>query len=196
MDDEFVLNSPEQLQALSHPTRHRILNWLVDHTATNQQIATFLNEPPARIHFHVRELKAAGLIVMVDERPKGGVLEKYYRAAARAYRLGPAFQFDARPRGTATEMLGLSLLTAAEQGLRSTIAGSPDGNVNPFIGAHFEGPLGPAAVARLQQLVVDLGEEFDRSSNEENVQPYTLTIVLHPQPASRPGRDADEESLD
>jgi DNA-binding transcriptional ArsR family regulator len=90
MQQEFLLETPEHVGALAHPLRLQILTLLADTPRTNQQIAELLGESPARLHFHVRELARAGLIHMVEQRPKGGVIEKYYLAAARGYRLAPA----------------------------------------------------------------------------------------------------------
>lgn len=90
MTAEFVLETSEQLRALAHPLRQRILSALVEMPRTNKQLATLLHESPARLHFHVRELARAGLIALVESRPKGGVIEKYYRAVASSFRLDPA----------------------------------------------------------------------------------------------------------
>lgn len=88
MRQELVLETAEQIRALAHPLRQRILNLLVDAPYTNKQLATILNVSPPRLHFHVRELLTAGLIEIISEQPKGGVIEKYYRAVARVVRLG------------------------------------------------------------------------------------------------------------
>lgn len=87
MRDELVLETPEQMRALAHPLRQRILNLVTDAPYTNKQLATILHVSPPRLHFHVRELLSAGMIEIVAEQPKGGVIEKYYRAVARVLRL-------------------------------------------------------------------------------------------------------------
>lgn len=88
MRDELVLETAEQIRALAHPLRQRIINLLNDAPYTNKQLATMLHVSPPRLHFHVRELLTAGLIEIVAEQPKGSVIEKYYRSAARVMRLG------------------------------------------------------------------------------------------------------------
>jgi DNA-binding transcriptional ArsR family regulator len=69
MRDELLIETPEQLRALAHPLRQRILQLLTDAPSTNQQLALALGVSPPRLHFHVRELLAAGLIELVAERP-------------------------------------------------------------------------------------------------------------------------------
>ncbi|GCE07738.1 winged helix-turn-helix domain-containing protein [Dictyobacter aurantiacus] len=88
MRDELVLETPEQVRALAHPLRQRIVNLLTDAPYTNKQMATRFEVSPPRLYFHVRELLTTGLIEIVEEQPKGGVIEKYYRAVARVIRLG------------------------------------------------------------------------------------------------------------
>jgi DNA-binding transcriptional ArsR family regulator len=195
MDREFLLNTTEQLQALAHPTRHRIINYLVDHSATNQQIAAALGEPPARIHFHVRELWTAGLVILVEERIKGGVVEKYYQAAARSFRLGDAFQFGLNPHEPASDALGLSLLAAAEQDLQAAL-GSFTGNLHPFVSAHFQGTLSAPALQRVQHWIARIGQEFGHEATSAETQSFTLTLVLHPLPPPLKGEHGDGAPLE
>lgn len=81
----FVLTTPAHLDAVAHPLRIRVLWLLNDRPMTNQQMAAELGESPSRLHFHVRKLAAAGLIHIVETRPKGGVLEKLYGLVADRY---------------------------------------------------------------------------------------------------------------
>lgn len=87
MRDELVLETAEQIRALAHPLRQRVLHLLIDAPYTNKQLAQALQVSPPRLHFHVHALHAAGLIEIVSEDPKRGVLEKYYRAVARVFRV-------------------------------------------------------------------------------------------------------------
>jgi DNA-binding transcriptional ArsR family regulator len=84
-----IINTPEQLKALADPLRNRVLSILCEREATNQQLATALGEPHAKVLHHVRYLLDAGLIVLVDQRIKGGNVEKYYRAVARWFGIRP-----------------------------------------------------------------------------------------------------------
>jgi DNA-binding transcriptional ArsR family regulator len=89
MIDVMVLQTPKQLQGIAHPLRQRILRLLAERQLTNQQIAAVLNTSPAKTHFHVRVLLETGLIALADERRKGGVVEKYYRAVAATFQVAP-----------------------------------------------------------------------------------------------------------
>ncbi|GHO60038.1 ArsR/SmtB family transcription factor [Ktedonobacter robiniae] len=96
MRDELILEMPEHIRALAHPLRQRVLGLLTNAPCTNKQLGELLQVSPPRLHFHVRELQAAGLIEIVSQQPKGGVIEKYYRAVARVVPLAPETKETAR----------------------------------------------------------------------------------------------------
>lgn len=84
-DDYIRISDPRQIKAFADPRRMRIMRILSTNEVTNQQLADALEEPPARILHHLRTLIDAGLVRRVDERIRGGNVEKYYRATARVY---------------------------------------------------------------------------------------------------------------
>ena len=87
--DVFTIERAEQLKALGHPLRLRVLEMLGDESGeplTNRELAQKLDVDPGHLHFHVRMLLRAGLI----ERAEGGKgREKPYRAVASTVRVGP-----------------------------------------------------------------------------------------------------------
>ncbi len=85
----IVITDQKQLKAFSDPLRSRILRILADREATNQQLAETIGEPQAKVLHHVRTLLDAGLIRLVEQRIRGGNVEKYYRATARLYGFRP-----------------------------------------------------------------------------------------------------------
>ena len=88
--ESLVLDKPEQLKALGHPLRVRILEMLGQEgewQLTNRELAQRLGVDPGHLHFHVRMLLKAGLIELADNE-KGG-REKPYRSVARTFRIAP-----------------------------------------------------------------------------------------------------------
>ena len=83
-----VLESSEQLAAITHPTRLRILDALrsADSAAG---VARKLGQSRQRINHHVRELAKAGLLVDAGERRKGNFVEQLYESAAGTFVLSP-----------------------------------------------------------------------------------------------------------
>ena len=90
MLDTLVLDKPEQLKALGHPLRVRVLEMLGqdgEWQLTNRELAQRLGVDPGHLHFHVRMLLKAGLIELADSEGKGR--EKPYRAVAKVFRVAP-----------------------------------------------------------------------------------------------------------
>ena len=89
MQDTLLLDKPEQLKALGHPLRVRVLEMLGQEgewQLTNRELAQRLGVDPGHLHFHVRMLLKAGLIELAES---GGGREKPYRAVAKVFRVAP-----------------------------------------------------------------------------------------------------------
>src|SRR5919197_5112864 len=87
--DVLTLDRPEQLKALGHPLRLRVLETLgtgSEEHLTNRELAQKLDVDPGHLHFHVRMLLKAGLIELAGG---GRGREKPYRAVARTVRVAP-----------------------------------------------------------------------------------------------------------
>src|SRR3954451_9894141 len=85
----LTIERPEQLKALGHPLRLRVLETLskdTDEPLTNRDLAQRLGVDPGHLHFHVRMLLRAGLIELASG---GRGREKPYRAVARTVRGAP-----------------------------------------------------------------------------------------------------------
>jgi len=85
----YVIETLEQMRALSDTLRIRILEALMQEALTITQLGARLGEAPAKMLYHVRELERVGLVLLVEKREKGGNLEKYYRAIAEHINISP-----------------------------------------------------------------------------------------------------------
>jgi len=85
MKEYFVMETIEQLRAFSHPIRYQMLNLLGLKSMTGAQLARTLKMPRQRLHYHLKLLRKAGLIVQVDGPADQGVVEKYYRSIAENF---------------------------------------------------------------------------------------------------------------
>ena len=92
-DDEraepFMVSTIEQIKALTHPLRQRILECFALKARTTKQVADELGEKPTRLYHHVSALERAGLIRLVETRPKRGTTEKYFAAVAKRFEIDP-----------------------------------------------------------------------------------------------------------
>lgn len=109
-----AVTEPRQLKVFADPLRVRVLNRLKQRPATNQQVADALGEPQAKVLYHVRFLLAAGLIRLVEQRVRGGNVEKFYRATARLYGLRPGQPDAAAGLAAATLEAAVQEVSASE----------------------------------------------------------------------------------
>src|SRR4051794_39374029 len=77
------ITDPRVAKALAHPLRLEILRHLGDRTASPSEIAAEIGAPLTNVSYHVRKLRALGLIKLVRKTPKRGVIEHYYSAQSR-----------------------------------------------------------------------------------------------------------------
>jgi DNA-binding transcriptional ArsR family regulator len=87
----YVIETLEQMRALADTLRIRIIEALMPEALTITQLGARLDEAPAKILYHIRELEKVGLVALVEKREKGGNLEKYYRAIAENISISSTF---------------------------------------------------------------------------------------------------------
>jgi DNA-binding transcriptional ArsR family regulator len=114
-----VVTDPQQLKAFTDPLRIRVINFLKQRAATNQQVADALGEPQAKVLYHIRFLLDAGLIRLVDQQIKGGNVEKYYRSVANLFALRPESGAEPLPLASAE-------IEAVQQEMAASQATWPD----------------------------------------------------------------------
>ena len=162
-NDVLTIERPEQLKALGHPLRLRVLETLskdTDEPLTNRDLAQRLGVDPGHLHFHVRMLLRAGLIELASG---GRGREKPYRAAARTVRVAPQL------RAMASDVQA-ALLDEVQRGWTRW---GPSGR--------FHGFQATARIApeRLQELMREFFERC-RDAEDPSVEPLVVTGLIHP----------------
>ena len=161
--DVLQLDQPEQLKALGHPLRLKVLQALgqTDRPLTNRELAARLSVDPGHLHFHVRMLHRAGLIELAEAAGR----EKPYRAVAKHLKVGP----EIRATGLASE-LQAAQLRELQRGFEAHAAGGE------FRSAQVHSRLDVETVRRLLNELVETLTEL-----EDESQPLqTITVAFHP----------------
>jgi DNA-binding transcriptional ArsR family regulator len=161
--DVLEIQLPEQLKALGHPLRLKVLQVLgaSDEPLTNRELAAHLAVDPGHLHFHVRMLHRAGLIELA---PAAG-REKPYRPVAKHFKVGP----EIRATGLASD-LQAAQLREVQRGF-DLFAGK-----GAFRSAQVHSKLDMETVCMLVNEVVGKLSELEDPS-----QPLqTITIAFHP----------------
>jgi DNA-binding transcriptional ArsR family regulator len=163
--DVLTLERPEQLKALGHPLRLRVLETLgtgSEEHLTNRELAHRLGVDPGHLHFHVRMLLKAGLIELAEG---GQGREKPYRAVARTVRVAPELLSSGFTSDLRAAMLEEVQRGWAEYGAEGT-----------FRAAQITARLQPE---RALELITELLERA-RELEEPGVDALTITTVFHP----------------
>jgi DNA-binding transcriptional ArsR family regulator len=177
-------NPLEQVRALSHPLRLKLLEMFARGPMTTKQAAAELGEPPTRLYHHVAALERAGLVRLRETRQNRGTTEKYFEIASRPMLSSSAALAGSTPADHAA--MGMVVFEQARTELvRALAAGLGDGTL-PFVAVRGLFALSPSAAreladeltALLRRLAERRGGEAGASDGE--VRRYSLTVALIP----------------
>lgn len=165
--DVLTIDRPDQLKALGHPLRLRVLEMLGGEAGkafTNRELAGRIGIDPGHLHFHVRMLLKAGLIQLAEEN--GGRREKPYRAVARNITVAP----ELLSANTVISDVHSSLLEEVQRGLAKY---SQSGRFRVLTDTVRIDP------DRLSDLIDQAVEQAQSEPNPE-LESILLTVFMHP----------------
>ncbi|MFJ3582060.1 ArsR/SmtB family transcription factor [Streptomyces sp. NPDC090127] len=88
MLDVAVIEEPAAAEASLDPTRSRILAALAE-PGSATMLAARLGLPRQKVNYHLKELERHGLVELAEERRRGNVTERIFRAVAASYVISP-----------------------------------------------------------------------------------------------------------
>ncbi|MEU4745005.1 helix-turn-helix domain-containing protein [Actinosynnema sp. NPDC023658] len=162
----------EELKALAHPLRWRILRLCFDRALTNKELSDRLGVAPATVLRHVRALVKTDFLTAEPVRSgTRGALERPYRSTGRTWQLGLV---DAEGEGLA-QRVDLALLAAHRA---EVLEAGPDAGRETFRGVLR---LGAASQAELNARVLALIREFvERDEPDGEPLSYLWSLVARP----------------
>jgi DNA-binding transcriptional ArsR family regulator len=163
--DVLTIDRPEQLKALGHPLRLRVLEMLGQTEGqylTNRELAERLRVDPGHLHFHVRMLLRAGLIGLAEG---GKGREKPYRAVARTVRVAPELVSS----GLGTDVRA-SMLDDLQRAWASFGASGQFRITQTTVRIPQE---------RALRLIEDIAERI-RNEETDDAEPLVITSFMHP----------------
>jgi DNA-binding transcriptional ArsR family regulator len=163
--DVLTIDRPEQLKALGHPLRLRVLEVLGegDLPMSNRELALKLDVDPGHLHFHVRMLLKCGLIQQVASE-KGR--EKPYRSAAKTLKVAP------------------ELVSAGPSELQATVVEDVQKGWNAYADSgqfrfvRINARVSPEKALEVLSDLVPTYEELEDVSEGEQM--LTITAIMHP----------------
>lgn len=192
MNYEMIIETTEQLHALSHPLRQRILSVLYFEELTNKEISTALQESAPKVHFHVKELLNAGIIRLTREEVKGSIVEKYYTASARSFRLSPSLELAKADE----HMLYESTFHETYRNLIESVDYYEGSLPNSFISQEHAW-LSDQEIASIHEHLSAVTDIMSRSSSHkrnsaEDRKFYTFSSFFHPASSKSENRGPEE----
>lgn len=88
--DIEVIEDKKTIKLLMEPTRAKIMfDYLVKDAMTVKQLSEVTGKNPGTILHHIQKLKEAGIVFEErTEQTQTGIVQRYYRATAREFRMG------------------------------------------------------------------------------------------------------------
>lgn len=166
-----TLSTEAEISAYLHRSRMAILDVLRGGPATTTQIAAALGVHPANLTRHVRVLREAGLVALVEKRDTGRNLEKYYVATARRFRVAPETAHLTAPHKIA--------LTFVRSELSAALARLPDETTGPVTALVVGASVAPGMARAFAEELAGLAERFSAADRADG-QPCQLVLALYP----------------
>ena len=193
MEPIRTVGSPEEIKALAHPLRRRILELMIDAPITTKQVADRIGEKPTKLYHHVETLESAGFLRLVRTQKKRGTVEKYYEAVAKRFVMDRqavevCSQSDAEQGELETiiatsldETLG-EIRGAMASGL---IRADDDTGESVFIRSHLR--MTPLQMTILLERLQEWIREVQGSHDADAELEYGLTVAFYPTKQQRRG---------
>ncbi|MFD2171958.1 ArsR/SmtB family transcription factor [Tumebacillus lipolyticus] len=189
----YDVTSLDQMKALSNKVRVQILKQFEEEPRTSKQLADLLGLPASKVHYHVRELHKVGLLVLVETREKGGVVEKYYLPIAKHIRVSLQETDPSQERSTEREAMVMGrafieeYLSALEKSLNLTeqaiARGEQSPGSGPVIAMEYLHLL-PEQQLELRQEIKEVlnrwQQRYSHQEKSEHTRPWRAFLSLFP----------------
>jgi DNA-binding transcriptional ArsR family regulator len=68
------------VRSAAHPVRAKALSMMAERPSSPKEIAAAVGKPIGNVTYHIRELEKARMVMLVDEKKRGGATEHFYLA--------------------------------------------------------------------------------------------------------------------
>jgi DNA-binding transcriptional ArsR family regulator len=186
--ETFWIDDLDTLRVVVDPLRLQILDAISDEPLNVKQIAARLGAKPTRLYYHVNALENAGLVQIVETRMKKNMVERYYLAVARDFRVDSGLlQTRAeKPAGADSAVLSLVLQATSNdvaQAVKRGMLSAADLNTQASSRTlfnrdayRFRSSQIPHLIDRLNLLLA----EFAQAEVVHGEETYALTIAFFP----------------
>lgn len=191
--DVAVLDDPVAAADLLDPLRARILSEL-GRPGSASTLAPVLGQSRQKLNYHLRALEDHGLVRLVEERPRRGLIERMFLASARSYLVGPGAAGPAACDPERTDRLSARYLIALGARMVGEVAALADGAERAgrslatlSIDSDIRLASAEARAAFTEELAATVGDLAARYHDESapDGRWHRLVVAAHPRPNTR-----------
>ncbi len=194
--DVEVVADPIAAADLLDPLRSRILVELIE-PGSATSLAPRLGAGRQKVNYHLRALEDHGLIGLVEERPRRGMVERIMQASARSYVVAPSAVGPAAPEPERTDRLSAGYLVSIAArliGEVSDLIGRAERAGKPLATLTIDSEIcfadGKDRAAFTDELAASVRELTARYHDESAAggRWHRLIVASHPRPGSNKTR--------
>lgn len=68
------------VRSAAHPVRAKAISMMAERPTSPKEVAAAVGKPIGNVSYHIQELEKAGVVMLVDEKKRGGAIEHFYLA--------------------------------------------------------------------------------------------------------------------
>ena len=185
MHDVAVIADPAAAEVSLDPVRARLLSELTT-PGSASTLAAAVGLTRQKVNYHLHALEKHGLVELVEERPKGGFVERVVQATAQSYVIAPSVVPDPSrqpDQRSARWLLAIAGRLVSELGqlmTRAADAGQPLATLGLDSRIRFASAKERAAFAlELSEAVNDLVAKY-HSETAPGGREHRFLVALHP----------------
>jgi DNA-binding transcriptional ArsR family regulator len=177
------IGEPDRVRLALSPIRRRLLERLRE-PASATRLAAELGLSRQRVNYHLRALEDAGLLELVDERPRRGFTERVLAARADAFVVDPAVlgaiaRVEAQDRYAAEHLIGAATDVVRDV-VRMQSAARRDGT--RLLTFTIEAEVGFAEPADVERFCTRLADFVAEHGTSAGGRRYRVVVGGHPAP--------------
>jgi DNA-binding transcriptional ArsR family regulator len=182
------VDDPDRVRSALSPSRRGLLRRLAT-PASATELASAMDLPRQKVNYHLRQLEAAGLVELVEERRRRGCVERVMRASADAFVVDPTVlsvgsTVVSRDQFAAEHLVGAAATTVRDVSRMRAAAAERGQHLLTFTIEADVAFAEPADVHRftdaLAEAVARTAEEFGTDGGGRR---YRIVVSGHPTPA-------------
>lgn len=184
----YVVKRLEQAKLLTDPFKLKLLEHFAGAPVTTKQVADRMGEKAPRLYRHVDALVAEHLLELVEEKPKRGTIERYYRTVAARFELDPDLFSPSSGHADASVEMVRTVLRDTQSELLQCFSELRDDDISeddlPMIAKFaFRGTQDEIREMRqkIEALLADAAERCNEPHDTDEHVSYSGLVAFYPQ---------------